>query len=488
MNRGLLTALLFCIPVLSGYAQHFTFSPNCTAAYHNIVATKLDVAGQYLDAEATADPDNLVPVLLEDYLQFVRLYLNRSDMTIDEFDDAQSKRIQQIRKGPTNSPYYTYAQARINLHYTLIAMQHHEYVSSFWSARKAYKLLEQCLVQYPGFKPAEKDMAILRIVLGVIPDRFQWGLHMLGMRGDLARGNKTLEQLSDSTWLMRDECIMTAAMLFSHVEGLNDEAWKLLEKHGYPLSGNLFSYYITADVALYDKQNEVVIQVLKNPAQLGADTLMPYLYYLSGLAHLQKLDTMTVGLFNKFLANQSNQYHVKSAYQKLAWYSLIQGDTSAYRQYMNLVLLNGATVLEIDKQAQDEAEKNVIPNIGLLKGRVLFDGGYYDEALASIAAVGYHLPDDATLQVEYYYRLARVHDEMGLDSLALQGYDLTISKGRDLPVYYADNAALKAAWIYEQRADTLNARKYYNLCLEINGQEYQNSLHQKARAGLERLD
>ena len=69
-------------------------------------------------------------------------------------------------------------------------------------------------------------------------------------------------------------------------------------------------------------------------------------------------------------------HFIKECYQKLAWYSLINGNLAGYYQYMELVKTKGNLVTDEDKQAMHEALNNKPPDLELLQSRLLFDGHY----------------------------------------------------------------------------------------------------------------
>ncbi len=91
-------------------------------------------------------------------------------------------------------------------------------------------------------------------------------------------------------------------------------------------------------------------------------------------------------------------------------------------------------------------------------------------------------------KLEYAYRLARIYDEMGNDSAALRLYDATIKIGTNRPEYYAARAALQAGYIYEKAGDKQKARQFFQTCLDMEGHDYKNSLDQRAKSGMLRLD
>jgi tetratricopeptide (TPR) repeat protein len=89
-------------------------------------------------------------------------------------------------------------------------------------------------------------------------------------------------------------------------------------------------------------------------------------------------------------------------------------------------------------------------------------------------------------QLEYNYRLGRIHDALGKTNEALHYYTQSIRLGKDRPEYFAARAALQAGQIYESRGNKQLALEFYQQCLNMNQQEYKNSLDQRAKAGIAR--
>ena len=90
-------------------------------------------------------------------------------------------------------------------------------------------------------------------------------------------------------------------------------------------------------------------------------------------------------------------------------------------------------------------------------------------------------------QLEYKYRLARVLDKLEMTDRAKEFYLKTIDHGQDLKFYYAAASCNFLAQMYEKEKDYVLAEKYYKKCLSLRDHEYQNSLDQKAKAGLNRI-
>jgi tetratricopeptide (TPR) repeat protein len=153
---------------------------------------------------------------------------------------------------------------------------------------------------------------------------------------------------------------------------------------------------------------------------------------------------------------------------------------------MGKVMRYGDVSVDEDRQAMMEAESGILPNVALLKGRLLFDGGYYLEAEKILMDPNIMLSTKRD-SVEYNYRLGRVSHSSGKPETALTYYQRCIDQGQDLPNYFAANAALHTGLIYEELGDDEKAMEYYRLCLSMDFDEYRASILQKAKAGTNRV-
>jgi tetratricopeptide (TPR) repeat protein len=234
--------------------------------------------------------------------------------------------------------------------------------------------------------------------------------------------------------------------------------------------------------------NDEALNVLRERLPLKQTYHFYYLDYLEGIARLNKLDYSASGCFMQFIAGFRGRNYSYSATQKLAWIALLQGDTVNYHRLIKQVLSLGTPVVDEDKQAVAEARQGNVPNQILLRTRLLFDGGYYNLAINELLnnSVRTTVKSKRDL-VEYTYRLGRIYHEQGNYPKAIENYRQTIIQGKTGPWYFAAGAAFQMGLLYENQGAYAKADSAYHACLSINTQEYKTSLHQKAKAGLNRL-
>ena len=190
----------------------------------------------------------------------------------------------------------------------------------------------------------------------------------------------------------------------------------------------------------------------------------------------------------KFIKEFKGRNYLKDAYQKLAWYWLLQQNETKYNYYLAFCKTVGTELTDSDKQAKAEAENGIEPNIFLLKVRLTQDGGYYDKALSMLS--GKSSDDFLSMKdkIEFTYRAGRIFQEKKDLTKALQYFQWTIDRGEKYPYYFAANAALQSALIYEEQKNNKKAAEYFHKCIAMKNVDYKNSLDSKAKAGLERVE
>ena len=155
---------------------------------------------------------------------------------------------------------------------------------------------------------------------------------------------------------------------------------------------------------------------------------------------------------------------------------------------MQLVISKGTDATGGDRNAEQEALTGIVPHQVLLKGRLLYDGGYYQRASDFFAQYSEASFPNFLFRLEYTYRKGRILHGLKQYDQAITQYARTIELGKDHPAFYACNAALQAGLVEEKRGRLLSAKQYFNICLSLSPEDYRTGLHQQAKAGLSRLE
>jgi tetratricopeptide (TPR) repeat protein len=266
-------------------------------------------------------------------------------------------------------------------------------------------------------------------------------------------------------------------------------ALDIVEKfHSSPLSSTLNEspLLIYAFATIYSRagENDKAIKLLTDCPRTADRYPFHYLNYMLGIAKLNRLDADACYPLLNFLGNFKGKNYIRSAYMHLAWYYLNQNKPLQYSIYLERIKLRGNDQVDNDREALKFTNKNIKPDLPLLRARLLSDGGYYARAIHELE--GYKTSDNKC-SLEYTYRLGRIYHNWGKVDEAIPYYKETIQNGDKLPYYFAANASLQLGIIYEKRNDFAEAKLYYSKVLDMDFDEYQFSISNKAQAGLNRI-
>ena len=129
-----------------------------------------------------------------------------------------------------------------------------------------------------------------------------------------------------------------------------------------------------------------------------------------------------------------------------------------------------------------------MPHQLLLQTRLLFDGGYYSQALQLLEEQTVEEFSTKEYQLEYIYRKARLYHSLKQSSNAISFYKKTYDNGKSTPLYYACSATLQLGLLYEEDKNWEKAKMAYQMCLKEQPKQYQNSLHHKAKKRLKFIE
>ncbi len=488
----LLIAFIFLALPISLQAQKtFEFTPIARTAYDAALSLRFEDAKKNCQQLRDQEPENLIVFLIEDYIDFFTVFINEEYDEFRSLEKNKSDRLQKIKQGDQKSPYYKYCEAEIQLHWALARLKFEEYFSAFIEVKNAYKLLIQNEKDFPNFIANKKSLGVIHALVGTIPENYQWGVKLLGgMEGDIEKGQKEIESIiqysQNNDFIFREETGVMYSFLMLHLKNNGDRAWKNILDLNLDHKTNPLAAFTIANIALRTGRNDQAIKILLERPTGQNFAPFPYLHYLLGLAKLYRQDDDAAKYLSKYIEEFRGVNYIKEAYQKMAWGDLIAGNESGYYAKMKKCAEHGSNIIGGDKMAMREAERMTAPNAILIKSRLQFDGGYFEEALNTLQNNRAEFNQNKD-RVEYLYRLGRTQQQLGKNTTAIANYENTIAEGRDLPEYFACNAALQLGIIYESLNAQEQAKKYFKECLSIRPSEYKSSLHQKAKAGIQRL-
>jgi tetratricopeptide (TPR) repeat protein len=245
--------------------------------------------------------------------------------------------------------------------------------------------------------------------------------------------------------------------------------------------------FVKVNIAVNYRKADEALRLLEQARKDNAYNRFPILDYELATAYYLKLEPEAINYFQKFANRFTGKMFVKDAWQKMALSYYLKGDMKQADACRNKILQTGSLQTDADKQAQRFAEGSEWPNAQLLQVRLLIDGGYYSTALKKISAVNENSFSSISDKLEYNFRLARIYDELGDEAKALAYYRNTTAKGTGRKEQFAARAALQIGFLYERMNMRQEALAAYRQCLNMKNHDFQNSIDQQAKSGINRL-
>lgn len=497
MIKKLISFVFFLLLWNISFSQdyQYDFNKNCEKAYEKLLFLQLDSAAFYIEKEEKAKPHNLIPALLSNYQDFLKIVLEEDEKLFEELSDEKKRRLSLWKKGPKESPWYLSGQAQIKLQWAFSRVLFDEYFTAATEINSAYHLLEENKKEHPEFLADNMGIGILHAMIGVVPDQYQWAMEMLGLYGTIDQGLAEIKKQIES----KPNHVFSQEALFYYTFArlnLQTDPTRITELLNYYSTEPYNSFaqkspllHFSEAVVLLKTDNDKAITHLLNPPR-ALETRFYYPIFLLGQAYLYQLNPKSDSVLIEYIERYPGKNYKKTAYQRLAWSRFIQGDTLAYYTSMRSLLNEGASLLDSDKSAQKEAkaaQDNELPQLNLLRCRLQFDGHYYEGALDELDKVELSELNIEQL-LEYHYRKARVFHEMGNYPEAFKAYTMALEEGKYSERYYAANAALKMGEMAEELEEFKKAEDYYQRCLELDFSEYRRGIRAKAKAGIQRVD
>ena len=276
-SRAILTFLLLIASQIT--KADFVFNDQCVKAYNSIVSLKLNEGQNLLNAEKKIHPNNKIPYLLENYIDFFKVLTLETNESFEKLKENKSLRLEKIEDdADTKSPWYLYSQAEIYLQSCINRFKYQEYVTGAYELQKAYKMLEENKRKFPTFLPNNKSFALLYGLIGMVPDQYKWALSSIGLKGNVQEGIEMLEQVKNQlpntqySYLQAETIFFLSFIQLSTESKTNIMEVVLKNTSGIP-NTNLLKTFIVGIVAIRTGHADEAIDVLNSrPKSSATDT------------------------------------------------------------------------------------------------------------------------------------------------------------------------------------------------------------------------
>lgn len=467
---------LFCS--LSAFCQQWKFDSTSWKGYNHVLNLEFDSAHLLLSSPTTA-ADHYVLGLAE----ALELLLTEDRSKFDRFEELFDRRLKTELKHSAED--LDFLRAELNLQWAFVYLKFGHELDAARHLRQSYQLTESLRKKSPNYDAIRKTNGLLQIMIGSVPQKYNWILSLLGMEGNTVEGIRELETLKNSPSQLGLEADLLLSLCQGYIFQKPAEALFAVESVLRNSRPHRLTLFVAASLALKNSQSDAAATHLLKLNASGKS--LAYAHYLEGEVYLHREEYQSaIDGYKKFLRGFNGINNIRDAAYKIALCQHLLGDPAA-RSSFEQAREVGANVVESDKSATRALNSNEFPHIKLTKIRYATDGGYYERARSLIAEVKDKDLSVKKHQVEFYYRKARLDQLTNRYEPAKLFFRQVIDMAENEDWYFAPNACLQLGYIFLEQGKRKEAREYFMKALTYNHHEYKNSIDSKARSALNRL-
>lgn len=371
------------------------------------------------------------------------------------------------------------------------------YLTAIRMARLGRRFALQNQKRFADNPEQEKVLGIFNILLSAIPKKYHWVTETLGYKGDQTQGMAQLVHASAEGTLLPFESELLICFIEKNMLDQTDLALKRMEELRKTQGDVLLLDYVLASGYMSVKQNDQALAVLnrRNLYQSPDIFFPPFWDFQMGKAYLFKNDLRNAQrYFAKFLKEYPGDLFRSDAQFRLGM-ALTLGGSYAVGKHFFISLANDKdSGFDEDEYARFMAQKfasrpPTANELALQKARNMYDGGYYEDALALLAplqAEKASLPDE--IQVELAYRQGRIYHSQGKLPASIASYQdcLRYTVARE-HIWLQAYARYFLADMAHKRGDLPAAKAGYQKALAYDDYFYQAGLENRCKAALNKL-
>lgn len=468
-------------PAKGVMADQWKFDEATQKAYDLVLNLQVEEAHQLIPTPETAQ-QHYVTALAE----ALELLITEDGEKYTEYEDRFNQRLE--RKTKTTIPDDLFLQAEIRLQWAFVYLKFGHEFDAALNLRQAYLTVQEIKNKFPTFLAIKKTSGLLEVIIGSVPQKYNWVLSLLNMEGSTKTGFEELEGIR----LSENSLAFEANLIHALIQGflLQEPALgvfeikKVLTKH----PANRLALFLGSALTIKNAQSEEALAMLDSLNRQSQGLPIYYADYLKGEIHLNKAEYLnSISAYRSFINHYNGQNCIKDSYYKIGLCYWLNGNTNDAQATFKQAKAIGKEASESDKYAARSLAEDELPHIKLTKARYATDGGYYEQAGQILESL---LPADIPTkrdQVEFFYRQARLAHKLNDLATAKRFYQQSIDLNGDESWYYAPNACLQLGYIVWREGNNTLARNYFGKALSYNKHEYKNSIDSKAKSAIAQI-
>lgn len=398
------------------------------------------------------------------------------------------KRIETLKKITPATEMSMFALAELRLQWAFVYLKFGHDFTAAWNVRQAHVITQECRVKFPSAIPIQKTSGVLEVLLGSVPEKYQWILGILGMKGSVEFGLDQLRHVEQQGGALAFEATLLTLLIDGFILQQTDTAVAGIEYLHFQHPQNRLLLFLGASLAIKNSMSEMAMNLLEKLKRDQTGLPVQYGNYLLGEVYLHQGNyAKSIQAYQTFIDRYEGINYRKDAYYKIGICYWLDSQPELAKKNFESARTTGREVTEADKYASRALSDARWPNIKLARVRYSTDGGYYNDALKVIKTIQKEELTSTKELTEYHYRYARLYHKTNQLDDAKKFYIQSIELSGQEIWYFAPNACLQLGYIFAAEDNPDEARKYFQKALSYKKHEYKNSIDSKAKSGLEHL-
>lgn len=484
-KAGAITCLFLCALANDAVAQQWQFDETSQRAYAQVLNLQLTEARQLLP-----DPKTSAELYVASLADALELLITEDGELYQQYHEVYQDRLDKKSKGTDRDDLFLHAELRLQWCFVYLKFGHE--FDAAYNLRQAYLVVQECKRKYPDYEAIKKTSGLIEIIVGSVPEKYNWVLHLLGMQGSINDGLTELKSVWENN-SANNPFVFEAGLLYALVNGFvlqqTSAAFTDVKSIVDTTPTNRLALFLGGALALKNSSSEEALKMFLALEAQPIGLPIYYAYYLKGEVYLHKADYLNaISAYRWFINHNMGQNYIKDAHYKIGLCYWLNGNVSDAHVVFKDAKGLGKESTEADKYAARSMADPELPNVPLTKARFYTDGGYYDNARQILDSI---TPADLPTQrdkTEFYYRKARLLHKTNQNAAAKLFYQQTVDANGAQPWYFAPNSCLQLGYILLQEKNEKDARAQFEKALSYKRHEYKNSIDAKAKTALAQLN
>ena len=464
---------------------------NIRIAHQYLFALRPLSAEKLLNSEETKNPQNGYVIYYRLYGEILGLLIGNSAELYNNRVSVLNHYIDQLKRLPENAPEYRMLLGEAKVYSGLLQVKYSNKISGLIVCLRGYNLLVENAEKYPLFESDRKIPGLIQIGVAFMPKILQWGIKILGIKGNPKEGLAKLSEYSrfaeGKPGYEEEAFIFTMAAY--KLMNQEDELMKMIYKKQVHYKEMALINYVAATAAIEANDANLSLELLSHITPEKLEISFPPVNYLKGKAKMLRLDSDANIILLNYLKESDGIDYLKTTLYDLTCYYYLSGDNSEYLNYREQTKQKGRELHNRDIEAAFEVMKAEPSKIALLRADYLTRGGYFERAEEELKKV---VPTDTineSEKVQYYFLIGECKRLKNQINQAESAYLKAVVAGRSSGNYFAQKALVQSGLMMEKAGFKSDATKYYEACLHFKAKNnpYSDLFHNKAKAGLIRL-